>query len=474
MSLLTKIYSFRDQYILHGNLDDYSFIKRFSIRLLRIVYAISNDIARGQLSLRAMSLVYTTFISMVPLLALSFSVLKGFGVHNQVEPFLENILEPLGDQGATVTKNIIAFVDNIEVGVLGALGLGLLVYTVIGLMQKIENSFNYIWRIDRERNFSQKFSDYLSALLIGPLFIFLSAGLTTTIRSFGIIEQLGLTDTVDAILNLIAVFLPFMIMTLAFTAIFIFMPNTRVKFVPALIGGAFTAFSWKVMGFIFSTLIATSSNYVAIYAAFATLIIFMIWVYLAWLVVLLGASLSFYIQHPRYIHIGRQGSHISTRLREAIALSIVYLIGKDFYEDRNHWDAVALSNQLNMPVSTVSDVLDILRESCLIAKTSDTAITYIPAKPLDKISAKTVLDIVRKHHESGALTYDRITIPPQVKTILKDLDAGERQVVDKKKFSSYFESIEIKEAPVKKTKKKRTVKKKPLQKIRSTKTGKPR
>lgn len=465
MSLIKSFLDFRDHYILHGNLNDYSFFKRLVIRILRIVYAIINDIAQGQLSLRAMSLVYTTLISMVPLLALSFSVLKGFGVHNQIEPFLESILEPLGAQGDTVTQNIIDFVDNIQVGVLGAIGLGLLVYTVIGLMQKIEDSFNYIWRIDRQRNFSQKFSDYLSALLIGPLFIFLSAGLTTTIRSFGIIEELGLTDTVDVILNFVAVFLPFIIMTFAFTAIFIFMPNTRVKFIPAFIGGAFTAFTWKAMGFIFSTLIATSANYVAIYAAFATLIIFMIWVYLAWFVVLIGASLSFYIQHPRYIHVGREGTRISIRLKQALALSITYLIGKDFYEDTKHWDAVALSNKLNMPVATVSEVLDILRESGLIAKTSDIALTYIPAKPFDKITAKTILDTLRQHNEGGALTLNRMDVPQEVKNILHDLDAGEKHAIDTKKFNSYFDvsaSGEIKKKSAMKAKTKKAVQKRKL------------
>lgn len=453
MSLIDSIYSFRDEYILHGNLTQYSPVKRVFVRALRLIYAIVNDVMKGQLSLRAMSLVYTTFISMVPLLALSFSVLKGFGVHNQVQPFLENLLEPLGDQGAQVTNNIIDFVDNIEVGVLGAIGLCLLVYTVIGLMQKIEDSFNYIWRIDRDRSFSQKFSDYLSALLIGPLFIFLSAGLTTTIRNFEIIEQLGLTSTVDAALNILGVFLPFIIMTLAFTAIFIFMPNTRVKFVPAFLGGAFTAFMWKTMGFIFSTLIATSASYVAIYAAFATLILFMIWVYLAWFVILIGSSIAFYLQHPRYIHIGRQGTTLSIRLQEALALSVMYLIGKDFYNDKNDWDAVALSNELNMPVSTVNQIIDILIAEGLIAKTSDNASTYIPAKPLDKISSKTILDALRKHHECGALTLDRVNIPKEVKAILVDLHAGEKQSIDRKKFREHFTKAET--LPKKKTVKKK-------------------
>ena len=110
------------------------------------------------LTLQAMSLVYTTLLSLVPLIAVSFSVLKGFGVHNQVEPMLSSVLAPLGDKGAEITSKIIEFVENTKAGVLGSLGLVLLFYTVVSLIQKIERSFNFTWRISKPRPFAQRFS----------------------------------------------------------------------------------------------------------------------------------------------------------------------------------------------------------------------------------------------------------------------------------------------------------------------------
>ena len=109
-------------------------IKASYIRLLRVIYTVIHELADGQLNLRAMSLVYTSLLALVPLLAVSFSVLKAFGVHNQLELILFNALSPLGDRGHDLTRLIIEFVDNVQVGVLGTLGLALLLYTVISMI----------------------------------------------------------------------------------------------------------------------------------------------------------------------------------------------------------------------------------------------------------------------------------------------------------------------------------------------------
>ena len=133
---------------------DITKIPRFKaayVRLLRVIYTVLHELADGQLSLRAMSLVYTSLLALVPLLAVSFSVLKAFGVHNQLEQILFNVLSPLGDKGHELTALIIEFVDNVKVGVLGSLGLGLLFYTVISMVQKVERAFNYTWRVSHPR-----------------------------------------------------------------------------------------------------------------------------------------------------------------------------------------------------------------------------------------------------------------------------------------------------------------------------------
>jgi membrane protein len=125
-------------------------------RILRYPYGLIRDILRGDLTLRAMSLVYTTLLSIVPLLALSFSVLKGLGVHRDLEPVLYTFLEPLGQRGYDLTNQIMTFVDNVRGDVLGSLGLIFLLYTTVSMIQKVEESFNFVWRVAQPRSLMRR------------------------------------------------------------------------------------------------------------------------------------------------------------------------------------------------------------------------------------------------------------------------------------------------------------------------------
>ena len=145
--MLSNIQEIIDHLLWNINLNKVNKFQAFGIQALRIFYGTFQDLKTGLPSLRAMSLVYTTLLSIVPLLAVSFSVLKGFGAHNQLEPTLVSLLEPLGEKGLQISHQIISFVDNMKVGVLGSLGLLLLIFTVLSLVKKIENAFNATWNI---------------------------------------------------------------------------------------------------------------------------------------------------------------------------------------------------------------------------------------------------------------------------------------------------------------------------------------
>ena len=131
------------------------------LKALAVFLAVVRDLAFGQLMLRATSLVYTTLLSIVPVLALTFSVSKAFGVHGQIEPALQRFMEPLGPKGAEITTNIMRFIDNMHVGVLGSVGLGMLLFTAVSTILKIESSINTIWHVKTMRPLSQRISYYL-------------------------------------------------------------------------------------------------------------------------------------------------------------------------------------------------------------------------------------------------------------------------------------------------------------------------
>ena len=158
--------------------------------VLRYLYALTRDMFSGQLTLRAMSLVYTTLLSVVPLIAFSFSALKGFGIHKQLEPYLFNLLSPLGAQGAEITRQVIELVDNVKGGVLGGISLAFFIYTSISMVQKVEESFNYVWYVAKRRSLARRFTEYMIVLLIGPVVIVIALGMLASLRSNAIVQLL--------------------------------------------------------------------------------------------------------------------------------------------------------------------------------------------------------------------------------------------------------------------------------------------
>ena len=285
------------------------------VRATRLLVVLVRDLAQGQLTLRAMGLVYTTLLSLVPLLALSFSVLKAFGVYNQIRPMLLGFLGPLGEKGVEITERIIQFIENINVGVLGSVGLALLLYTAVSLVQKIEESFNFIWHVSRARGIGERFSRYLSALLVGPLLVFSAMGITATAASMGVVRDVMKVQAIGWLALQAGHLLPYVLVIGAFTFVYSFIPNTRVRLGPALVGGVVGGVLWQSAGWAFALFAASSTRYAAIYSSFAILILFMLWLYLSWLILLFGAAVSFYVQHPEHLVAKAGEPRLSNRMR---------------------------------------------------------------------------------------------------------------------------------------------------------------
>jgi len=205
--------------------------------VLRYLYAMLRDFFSGQLTMRAMSLVYTTLLSIVPLLAFSFAILKGFGVFNQLEPYLNTLLAPLGTQGEQITQQILALVDNVKGSVLGGVGLAFFLYTAITAVQKVEESLNYVWYVAKPRNFARRFTEYLIVLLVGPLVMVTAIGMITSIQSNTVVQYLLNNDALGPIFVVGGKFVPYLLISGVFTFLYMFMPNTKVNFKSALVGG---------------------------------------------------------------------------------------------------------------------------------------------------------------------------------------------------------------------------------------------
>jgi membrane protein len=364
-----------------------------AVHELRYLYALVRDFMAGELTLRAMSLVYTTILSIVPLMALSFSVLKGLGYHRELEPFLYHFLQPIGERAQELTERIMQFVDNVRGGLLGSLGLVFLLYTVISMVQKVEESLNFIWRVEQPRSFARRFSEYLSVMFVGPALIVTALGLLATLASSEAVRTIAGIEPFGTVLLVLGRITPYVLVAIVFTFMYAFVPNTKVKIRAAAIGGLTAGIIWATTGALFTSFVANTTRNELIYAGFAIVILALIWVYLSWLILLIGAQLAFYVQNPQYLRPGRSAIHLPASLRERVALGIMFMIGHDYRGSEKRWTLNDFAEHFQLPSATLGPVVAALEARGLIVATETDA--WIPGRDPDVIALADVLDAVR-------------------------------------------------------------------------------
>ncbi|MFT4815385.1 MAG: membrane protein [Pseudohongiellaceae bacterium] len=408
--------------------------KRTLIRSCQIFVAIVRDLLQGQLSLRAMSLVFTTVIGFFPLLALTFAVLKGLGVHNALEPTLLTLLQPLGDEANTYTADILGYVDAIQVELIGITSVGLLLYFVLDMMRKIEGSFNYIWSVRRGRSWASRVSEYLFAVIVSPLLLFLSITITSSVNTNFFSSLLENLSYGIFIIEFAAFIAPIFLMSLAFAFAYSFLPNTRVQFGSAFIGGLVTTIIWKLMGSVFQDFFIASARE-SIYLAFASVVAVMFFVYIGWLVALIGSSIAYYHQYPSKTRIVRGESNLSIAQTEELGLSVAAVIINRFNAGLAPLGEIELAETLSGHPIVIEDSLLALEKIGLISRTADEPPCYLPTRSVTSCTLFDVWKALRSYNadtlKSAATTSDQLL----VKDFYKRLDATIEKELGNKTFS---------------------------------------
>ena len=364
----------------------------FYIKTLRLVVVAVSDFRDGALSLRATSLVSTTLLSLVPFLAVMFSVLKAFGVHQQIEPVLDQALEPLGQKGEEITTRVIEFVNDLQLGALGAVGVAGLFYTTFSLIDKIEEALNHIWRVRHARPLARKFTDYLSVVLVGPVMVFTAVAAVASAQSHWLVQTLLQIEPLEAAVIRATALMPVALICVGFTFLYKFLPHTQVNLVSAFVGGVVAGGLWQLAGMLFTGFVAGSVRYSAIYSSFAIVILFLIWLYVAWLIVLVGAQVAYYHQHPEAYLTRLRWKHKTAAFREYVALNVLVLLIRRHAAGEPPVRTPALSAQLGVPLSAVEDILEDFLEHRLIYRTAEPEGITLGRHP-DRVTALEVLQI---------------------------------------------------------------------------------
>ena len=375
------------------------------IKVIRAAYLIGQDAASGHLTMWAMSLVYTTLLSLVPFLAVTFSVLKAFGVQREIESALYGfLLTPLGQENALkISDWIVSFVDNMKVGVLGSLGLAMLIYTAVSLIQKIENAFNAVWKVQKARSLTRRFSDYMSVILVGPVLIYAALGMTATMKSAAIVQKIESIEVFGTLINVAFRLSPYVFVLIAFTFVYYFIPNTTVRFRSALVGGVVAGLTWQTAGWIFATFVVSSTQHNAIYSSFAILFVFIIWMNISWTILLVGGKITFYHQNPQFLCIREEKLLLSNRQKEKFAFFIMYLIAYHYYHSKQPWTVESLVRYTGIPPEAVIQIITMLQLKGYLVEIGSEPPAYLPTRDLETISLKDLLNSVRTAEEQSLI-----------------------------------------------------------------------
>jgi membrane protein len=372
----------------------FNFVKVF-------VLAIKN-ISRLNIVGKASALTYSTLLAIVPILAILFAVARGFGFQNIVQ---SELFKFFAGQETALTKAL-EFADTslryAQGGIFVGIGVILLLYTVISLISGVEQNFNEIWNVKKQRSYYRQFTDYLALILIVPVFMVCNSGITILIGSS--IDKLYLLDQVLAPIMKV---IPFVIVIILFTFVYIYIPNTKVKFSNALFGGFFAGVAFQAFQMLYISGQIWISKYNAIYGSFAALPLLLMWVQLSWYICLFGMLITQAAQNVKKFSFEKESQNISRRHKDFFTLLIASLIIKRFETGERPYTADELSEKHKIPSKLTGDILYLLQLIGIVVEVVDEVkevSTFMPAIDIHKI---TVTFLLQRIDQYGAEDFNK-------------------------------------------------------------------
>lgn len=381
------------------------------IKILRVIILAVREFIDDKCSQKASALTYYSLLSIVPLVAMAFGIAKGFGFETALE---NQLMKSLYGQEAVV-EWIMDFahkyLGSIKGGMIAGVGFVVLLWSVMNVLGSIEQSFNEVWEVKRSRSLVRKFSDYVSIMLIGILFLVSSGSM---IVSFS--KSMDGVKMFHHFWLIASNVLPYLLIWFMFTMLFYILPNTKVKFSSALVGGIIAGSLFQVTQYFYVYFQVGMSRYNAIYGSFAAFPLFLIWMQTSWLIVLLGAELAFAHQNVRHFEYEKDTRFISYSYKKLMALFIAQHIVKRFEQGGKAPSAEDLIVELQLPVKLVMMLLYEMIEAGIVSEIfnqNNRANTYQPAMDINKLTVCSFFDLLENHgssdfHQSSGDEIERI------------------------------------------------------------------
>jgi membrane protein len=367
------------------------------------VLVVENSITR-ELFVRSAALSYQIVFSIIPLFAVMLALMKAFGRLDSMAADVRDFL--LANQAPNIGPQIVAsmndVIEKMNARVISIVGFIVLMYTSVSLLSTIEDAFNRIWGVARPRGLLRKLMVYWTMMTIGPLLIAGSLVLTSFVKNRAayrwILENLPFANAT------ILFVVPFLLTWVVFTAVYKIVPHTRVTFRAALIGALVAGTAWEILKRLFVLYNAKVTGSYEVYGSLAAIPIFLLWIYLSWVLVLMGAEVAFAAQHVRTYRRETEVPKLSHAFKERLAIHYMVEIARDFIAGRKPGSAESLSDRLKVPVRAGSEVLALLGDAKLLHEMeSEGTTTYVPSEDLNRITLRRIVDAVRRTGDDPAI-----------------------------------------------------------------------
>lgn len=359
----------------------------------KLAFAIEFFTTKGVIT-AASALTYSTILSIVPICAVVFAIARGFGYTKYIEAWFINLLSSQPQAAELIVGFVNSYLEHTKSGIILGIGLLFMLYTVVMLTRNVEQTFNDIWHVGNRRNIMRTFTDYVAIFFLIPIIIIIMSGLSVFLAT--IASQTGWEEYLGPIMQLIIDFIPFLLMWVAFSAMYVFMPNTRVKFKCTIVPGLCASIAMYILQWFYINAQMFISNYNAIYGSFAALPLFMLWVQFSWTICLFGAELSYTNQNLEEFAYQKGAKSMSHRYKLMLSLILMSKICKRFDSGGRPYKATELKKETGIPLSIVRDLLyemtkaNLLTEINSVEHSSESR--FQPSRPINQLTVGHVVD----------------------------------------------------------------------------------
>jgi membrane protein len=348
--------------------DEMSPVKFLWVEMLKKLLLAIRFFTAKRVMQKAAALTYSTLLAIVPIMAVVFAIARGFGYNKYIEVWFRSAFESQPQAADIIIGFVNSYLVHTQSGVFLGVGLIFMLYTVLMLVSNVEDAFNEIWQVKKPRSIFRTFTDYLAMFFMFPIIIVLTSGISIFMAT--VANSLPNFLLLGPFVRLLIDMLPYVLMAGLFIALYIFMPNTRVRPISALVPGILAGIAMQGLQIFYIHSQMFLSSYNAIYGSFAALPLFMLWVQISWTICLFGAELCYTNQNLDYYDYDANTGEISHRYKLLMASLLMSKICQRFAKGQRAYSAYELRGLTNIPIRIVNDLLYELIDAKLLIEIS--------------------------------------------------------------------------------------------------------